>query len=243
MASNKRNRTKGNIRGASRNPDPWILVVTEGKVTEVSYLRALKVILKRSFELPSIPTDHGDPLTLVELAKQKRTDLEGDAKRMRDPKTRLDEVWCVFDRDEHDAPRLSQAIDNARAAGIKVAFSNPCFELWLLLHFRDQPGDQHRHRIQVMVGTFVPGYDKYVPIDVLSDPNRIASAVKRARSLAQHAEEEGDPYRSPTTSVYGLVCSLLNSSYSRSLSQQQRDFISTASSACEKYAASGEGIQ
>ena len=243
MASNKRNRTKGNVRGASRNPDPWILVVTEGKVTEVSYLKALKVILKRSFELPSIPTDHGDPLTLVELAKQKRTDLERDAKRTRDPKTRLDEVWCVFDRDEHDKPRLSQAIDNARAASIKVAYSNPCFELWLLLHFRDQPGDQHRHHIQEMVGTFIPGYDKYVPPDALSDPNRIASAVKRARSLAQHAEEEGDPYRSPTTSVYGLVCSLLNSSCSRSLSQSEQDFISTASSACEKDAASGEGVQ
>jgi hypothetical protein len=27
----------------------------------------------------------------------------------------------------------------------RLAISNPCFELWLLLHHRDCPGELHRH--------------------------------------------------------------------------------------------------
>jgi hypothetical protein len=243
MKPGKRNRARRNIRGTRRNPDPWILVVTEGKVTEVSYLKALKVILKRSFELPSIPLENGDPLTLVELAKQKRIALEREAKRSGDPKTRLDEVWCVFDRDIHHRPRLSQAIDNAYAANINIAFSNPCFELWLLLHYREQPGDQHRHDIQDAVGAFIPGYQKYVPVDVVSDPSRIAAAIKRARALAKQAAEEGDPYRCPTTGVYKLVCSLLGFSSSRASTEQERDFISCAASTCKESDEPGGKVQ
>lgn len=242
MGSNKRNRPKGNIRGGTRTSDPWVLVLTEGSVTEISYLRALKMILRRAFELPNIPLEHGDPLTLVELAKQNRSNLEKEAKRTNDPKTSLDEVWCVFDRDEHDRSRLSQAIDNARAANISVAFSNPCFELWLLLHYREQPGDQHRHDIQDAVGVYIPGYKKYVPVEVVSDPSRIAAAIQRARALAEQAEEEGDPHRSPTTGVYRLVCSLLRSSSSRASSQQEQDFISCASLPCKNDNLPGEKV-
>jgi hypothetical protein len=46
-----------------------------------------------------------------------------------------DEVWCVFDVDEH--PKLAEARDQANANGIQLAVSNPCFELWLLLHFQE----------------------------------------------------------------------------------------------------------
>ena len=58
-----------------------------------------------------------------------------------------------FDVDEH--PGISDAKQMARASGIKLAISNPCFELWLLLHFREQPGPQNRHRIQHILKTHV----------------------------------------------------------------------------------------
>ncbi len=68
-------------------------------------------------------------------------------------------VWCVFDRDkdhkrvEHDEKVADEklhetqtllnnesfnlAIQTAESAGIKVAWSNDNFELWVLLHFED----------------------------------------------------------------------------------------------------------
>lgn len=47
-----------------------------------------------------------------------------------------DEVWCMFDVDEH--PRLREAIEKASANGVHLAITNPCIELWFILHFEDQ---------------------------------------------------------------------------------------------------------
>jgi hypothetical protein len=52
-------------------------------------------------------------------------------------------VWCVFDRDknideaQNDRSNIEfdEAIALARRRGIKVAWSNDAFELWVLLHF------------------------------------------------------------------------------------------------------------
>lgn len=54
-------------------------------------------------------------------------------------------VWCVFDRDREETTSkrhignisFNEAIETAKARGIKVAWSNDAFELWVLLHFED----------------------------------------------------------------------------------------------------------
>jgi RloB-like protein len=51
------------------------------------------------------------------------------------------QVWCVFDRDREpndgkDTP-FNDSIRTANAKGIKTAWSNDDFELWVLLHFED----------------------------------------------------------------------------------------------------------
>ncbi|MFT7647504.1 MAG: hypothetical protein ACI8Y4_002253 [Candidatus Poriferisodalaceae bacterium] len=58
----------------------------------------------------------------------------------------FDEIWCVFDTDEH--PNLEQAVAEAADSNIRTARSNPCFELWLVLHVADQTAHVHRHAIQ-----------------------------------------------------------------------------------------------
>ena len=51
----------------------------------------------------------------------------------------IDEVWCIFDVEwPQNHPNLDRAIARAREQGVRVAVSNPCFELWLALHFEDQ---------------------------------------------------------------------------------------------------------
>lgn len=55
------------------------------------------------------------------------------------------QIWCVFDRDKEEttSKRLKgntlfdESIKTAKASGIKVAWSNDAFELWVLLHFMD----------------------------------------------------------------------------------------------------------
>lgn len=48
----------------------------------------------------------------------------------------IDEFWCVFDVEwPHNHPGLAEAVAVAAGNGIRLAISNPCFELWLALHF------------------------------------------------------------------------------------------------------------
>ena len=58
----------------------------------------------------------------------------------------FDEIWCVFDIDQH--PNVSTAIHNARQSGVEVAVSNPCIELWLVLHVEDQTAHISRRNVQ-----------------------------------------------------------------------------------------------
>lgn len=51
------------------------------------------------------------------------------------------QVWCVFDRDKNEGDNkdtaFNDSITNAESKGIRTAWSNDDFELWILLHFED----------------------------------------------------------------------------------------------------------
>lgn len=65
-------------------------------------------------------------------------------------------IWCVYDRDlestdlgeiaEKDNLYFTTAIDTAEKAGLRVAWSNDAFELWVLLHFEVVPASYKLHR-------------------------------------------------------------------------------------------------
>jgi hypothetical protein len=66
-------------------------------------------------------------------------------------KSKDTQIWCAFDRDiEEDLSKKAQGdisfdegIFTAISRGIKVAWSNDAFELWVLLHFEDvDPSDK-----------------------------------------------------------------------------------------------------
>jgi hypothetical protein len=107
------------------------VIFCEGEASEPDYINGLKRLpeVRRNNAINvEIDPDQGVPLTLVQLAiARKEADRE------------VDEFWCVFDVEwPRHHPNLRRAIDLARANGIKLAISNPCFELWLILHFEDQ---------------------------------------------------------------------------------------------------------
>jgi hypothetical protein len=148
-----------------------------------------------------IPPEHGVPKRLVEIAKDHKKTAETNARRERDVNLVYNSVWCVFDVDDH--PHISDARQMAADNGIELAISNPCFELWLLLHFRDGPGMQHRDKIKELLVHFVPGYDKNVKFSAFSDGYQ--QAVTRAKRLDNSAESDDDVGRNPTTGVYLLT--------------------------------------
>lgn len=102
-------------------------VAVEGELTEPSYLSFLnrEFADAHQFQIHTLSRRNGlGPSDVVELARSKKDEDSGDEGS---------QYWAVFDRDQH--PDVPQAMRAAREAGIRVAFSHPSFDLWLLLHF------------------------------------------------------------------------------------------------------------
>ena len=196
-------------RQPQRAPRHELLVFTEGEVTEVQYLKELE---RRHRDKVVITIDHrrGVPLTLVEHAAKAR---ERDLKLQRKQRgTARDEYWCVFDHDDH--PNIPAALELARNNSIEVAFSNPCMELWLLLHDRDQTAYIERHEVQREWRELSGCEGKHLSSDALDLLNENYAA---ARGRAQHLDEkhrlDGSPEReNPSSSVWRLVQTVLDHS-------------------------------
>jgi hypothetical protein len=186
-------------REAFRDVRKRILVVCEGKVTEPGYLRTFATASRNPLVDVEIAREHGVPLTLVIRAKELRE--QPATTSTPDPNLSYDEVWCVFDTDEH--PHIPEAKNMASQNEIELAISNPSFELWLLLHFRDPPGAQHRDRIREMLKGHLPNYGKRVDFRDFQAGYR--QAVNRASQLDELAQQIGDAGRNPTTGIYRLT--------------------------------------
>jgi hypothetical protein len=144
-------------------------------------------------------------MTLVRRAKELKDEADENARRERDDNLLFEEVWCVFDVDEH--PHISEARAFAISIGLRIAMSNPCFELWLLLHLRDSPGPQHRHHLQRMLSERMSAVEsKHVDFELLVDGYE--DAVRRSELLERDAIEANERGRNPSTEVHHLTNSI-----------------------------------
>ena len=137
MANARNRKRRPGRRPPFLDPKPTILVVSEGEVTEPEYIDGLWHACRNPRVTVKVAPEHGGPKTLVEHAKEYKEQARAEADREGDDNLAYDWVWCVFDFDE--GHHVDDAIAMATACGIHLAISNPCFELWLLLHFRDDP--------------------------------------------------------------------------------------------------------
>lgn len=147
----------------------------------------------------------GVPKTLVERAVERKKRAERDAKREGDPNLAYEEVWCVFDVDEH--PKLADAQQQARAHNIGLAMSNPCFELWVLLHQKDQTAYIDRHSTQRICRENGLMSGKTANYDRLR--GHYDEARQRAAALDGRNTRNGQFGGNPTTWVYQLTDRLL----------------------------------
>jgi len=181
------------------------LVVAEG-TTEAEYVDLLRREEHLRLVDVVIVADAGVPKTVVERAAEKMKAAKREARRARDENLAYDETWCVFDVDEH--PNLAEAKQQARDNGIQLAISNPCFELWLVLHFQDQFAHEHRHNIQKTCSTAncIHGYVKRITKEIYAILGpRYSDAVQRGIALDAWHATRGTDGSNPSTQVYRLT--------------------------------------
>ena len=196
---NLERRKQSSFQRPSRSLDlkKTVLIVTEGEKTEPNYFSG--------FRLSSVTikgTGH-NTLGVVKTAEIEVKDASGIGKK-------YDEVWCVFDRDEHPLDQFNEALEFARRKGFKVAYSNESFELWLLLHYEYMQSQLHRRDYCTKLSVhFGERYEKnrksiYKDLEPL-----MQTALSNAEKLRQLHDGKGEAESNPYTEVDILVRELI----------------------------------
>lgn len=176
-----------------------MLIVCEGK-TEEEYFRHLRNTERIPIRLE---IKWGvSPISLVRWAVDLKTTAEEEARK--DANARYEEIWCIYDVDDHQ--HMAEAAALATTHSIRLGISNPCIELWLLLHFQEQNAHLHRDKALTLCKKHMPSYDKHPPCDKLHP--LCSDAIKRAKKLDSWQTARNKPGANPSTQVYRLVESI-----------------------------------
>jgi hypothetical protein len=201
----RRGSTELRRRGPTREVKRRVLVVAEGDKTEPNYLRYVHTLSDRVVvELVIDDNPYSDACSLVGRACELKNRAEKASRKNSDPYERYDAIWCVFDVDEH--PGIRTACDRATAHGVNLAVSNPCIELWFLLHFHYQTAWLSRDEAARLLRGCCQGYAKGMgSFDFLRE------GYERARLHAQKLEKKhkGDgtkfPDDNPGSGLWRLI--------------------------------------
>ena len=210
---------------------PILLVVTgeneeryfEVRIKEKNYT-SITVELENS---------HGDanPLTVIEDFKNSKKEPPFGKP------VKYDSIWFHFDYDNEPninrqerqphkdgnfnnaCDRLVEKVDEKGAKSweidlrgkkkYKVVYSNPCFELWILLHYKYQTGFINRSDAFRAVKQLLSGYDKGKRFDSYSEVrDKESIAIARAKRLENH--QDGNKHfnfheRTPSSTLFFLI--------------------------------------
>lgn len=205
-----RAREKFSRRKQTRSQRTTILIVCEDSLLAPDYFRAMKKDLGlTSVEIVGSDKAGTDPEYIVEHAKQRLKEASGG----------IEKAYCVFDgegkADNSRARRYINAIhsiNTSETKGIVDASSQPCFEIWILLHyimttadFKDCNG----------VGKAIKGHLKTYSKKTFTGEKlyfelkeKTISAIRNAKSLK--AQNKSNDRANPATNIHLLVEELLN---------------------------------
>jgi len=186
-------------RRGFRNLKKFFIIATEGECTEEIYFSALKPPRDAAIQLKVLPARKGKSHPKEVLTRLSRYDREAGSSAQ-------DELWLVVDRDswtEADLDAVAEAV--ASLPKYHIALSNPCFELWLVLHRRDTSG-RTCAQLQAILRQELGAYAKSA-YDVEALKPTLADAITRAERIDTPPQ---NPWpRNQGTHIYRLVKKLV----------------------------------
>jgi hypothetical protein len=116
-----------------RDPYKKIVIAMEGNRTEPFYFREAKKKFRSStVKVELLTRDESDtrsaPVHVIEQLNSYRKN-----NRLLD----TDELWLVIDRDRWPEEQLHDVSTRCSTSRYHLSVSNPCFEIWLVLHYED----------------------------------------------------------------------------------------------------------
>ena len=165
-----------------------IVIASEGKDTERIYFKALA----KEYTNPRV---HVHILERSE-AEQNNSSPEHVLKQLNDYKEQYaleadDELWLVVDKDRWTEAMLSRvATECAQDDYMHMALSNPCIELWLLLHLVDVTSLTSEEQQQWLENRRKSkSADPYLKVRLRQEMGSYHEAAYDAQMLIAHVEE------------------------------------------------------
>lgn len=170
-----------------------IIIATEGQKTEKQYF---SIFRNPKINVVVIPTTDGKSAPNHVLS---RLDIIKNDYELNDD----DSLWLMIDIDRIRDEQRSQICQKALQKGFSLAISNPCFELWLYLHFVEiDDMNISCSQLEKKLRNFLGGYNKS-KLDLEKYKGQIHFAVERAKSLDTNPSERWP--NSIGTHVYKIV--------------------------------------
>ena len=186
-------------RPSGKRDASLIVIATEGRKTEPQYFKGIKEKYRNKkihIEIIEKDTNARSPKRVLEFLNEfkKKYLLEHD-----------DELWMVIDLDDWEDQNLSDCNSKCKQKGYYIAVSNPCFEIWLLLHIKDidkydkdeklellknnKDGHQKR-KIDREIINILGEYNKSnIPVEKFITNNKIEIAIEHAKQLDNPDED------------------------------------------------------
>lgn len=211
---------KGEVqkRGSRRRQlKPVVLIVTEGFKTEPKYFDSFRN-RQTNIDIQVVSGGAGPGTDYASLVRKAAAYMEKNGLSARNG----DQLWIVADADvNYNVPdpvtaksrQLEAAKKTAAKHGIQIALSNPCFEVWFLLHFKYSSGYlQDYPAVLTQLRNYLPDYEKNVDITAAL-MEHTEQAVQNAEKLETYHTENGHTDLccievNPYTGVYKLVDSI-----------------------------------
>lgn len=181
-----------NIRSANT-----IWIFCEGEKTEKLYFQKLKTKERIWINVKVTSPGNTDAVGLVkQTLKYKEQFIDGDY------------VYCVFDRDRNTDQKLCEAKKLAERNGIKLIFSNPCFEYWILCHFERLSTRCELPEIKDKLNHYMTNYSK-TDVRIYDKTESLLSvAIENAKRVNQTHSGRAEllsTESNPSTNVYEII--------------------------------------
>ncbi len=188
-----------------------IIIAAEGNKTEKKYFEDVAI----HFHNPKIHIEVIEKVSTASAPEHVLRLLDDFSNKYKLRKN-YDELWLVIDFDRWGERKLSKIAKLSSQKKYNMAVSNPCFELWLLLHlkslddynentlkeFIENKKIGNKTRLDIELTNLLGGYNKY-NLDTTLFLNHVNEAIQEAMRLDIHPE-----HRWPNnlgTRVYILV--------------------------------------
>lgn len=198
-------------RKATRAAYDRVLIVCEGEKTEPLYLSELIDDHKLSTaNIRIVRNKTGSaPISVVKQALREYTEDKD-----------YDRVYCVFDKDQHPSYKEAVALVQSKSAHGKkqcpiiAVTSVPCFEFWLLLHFKYTTESFEPKKGSICADViealrkFLPNYQKGGGNIYKEIKTHLPTAIENAKKVSHDREAAGTDM--PSTQMHNLVEYLQN---------------------------------